>query len=179
MHCIGIAKKIMQVAENFLVSANQESAQNVGVIVEGMQQQRLFDVAAIDELIDLAVRITGNIADNAAARRHLVQPMNGHYREELFDGPTVRYALEQREIAEVSIGQHPIQNLEFFGEVFEFLRHTMDAPANRPVKFLGLAALGQGQITKAEQVEGGIERLLRVVKTLQQILRAERAESLL
>ena len=64
-------------------------------MVEGMQRQCLFHIAAIDELIDFAVGIAGNIAENAAARWHFVQPMNGHDGEELLDGPAIRHALEK------------------------------------------------------------------------------------
>ena len=55
----------------------------------------------------------------------------------------------------------------------------MNAPADGPVKLFGLAALRQRQVAQAEQVQRRIERLLRVVKTLQQVLRAERAIRLL
>ncbi len=42
-------------------------------------------------------------------------------------------------------------------------------------KRLGLAALRERQIAQAEQIQRRIQRLLRVVKTFQQILRAQRA----
>ena len=50
----------------------------------------------------------------------------------------------------------------------------MNAPADGPVQAFGLAALLQRQIAQAEQVQRRIQRLLRVVKTFQQILRAQR-----
>ena len=64
----------------------------------------------VDELIDLAVRIAGEIGEGSPPGGFLTQAMNGHDREELLHRPVIRYRLEHREVTEVRIGQHPIES---------------------------------------------------------------------
>ena len=139
-----------------------------------MQRERALHVAAVDELIHLAVGIAGDVAQHATARGLLVQPVNRHDREQLLDGPAIGHALEQREIAEIGVGEHAVQALQLFGKIVQLLGHPLDAPADRPIQCFRQAALLERQIAQAEQVQRGIERLLRVVKALQQILGTER-----
>ena len=55
MHGVRVAEQVVQVAEDLLVGADEEHAEVVRLAVEGVQRQRALDVAAIDELVDLAV----------------------------------------------------------------------------------------------------------------------------
>ena len=55
VHGVGVAEEIVQVAEDFLVGADQERAEVIGLAVEGVQQERAFHVAAVDETLHLAV----------------------------------------------------------------------------------------------------------------------------
>ena len=55
VHGVGVAEQVVQVAEDLLVGADQERAQVVRLAVERVQRQRALDVAAVDELVDLAV----------------------------------------------------------------------------------------------------------------------------
>ena len=73
MDGVRVAEEVVQVAEDFLVGADQEHAEVVGLAVEGVQRQRLLDVAAIDELIDLAVGVAGDVAEHGVLRRPLVR----------------------------------------------------------------------------------------------------------
>ena len=68
MHGVRIAEQVVQVAEDLLIRADQEDAEVVRMAVERMQRQRPLDVAAIDELIDLAVRVAGDVAEHRVAR---------------------------------------------------------------------------------------------------------------
>ena len=134
-----------------------------------MQRQRALHVAAVDELIHLAVGIARDIAQHRVLRGLFFQPMNRHDREQLLDRPAVRHALEQREIAEVGIGKHRVEAFQFFGKEIEFARQLLNLAADRPVEILRNAALLERQIAEAEQIQRRIERLLRVVIGLQQI----------
>ena len=89
-----------------------------------------------------------------------------------FTAQLVRHALEQRKVAEIRVRQQALQAFQFFREIIEFPRHLLNAAADRPVVVLGKAALHQRQIAEAEQIQRRIERLLRIVKAFEQILRA-------
>ena len=69
VHGVGVAEQVVQVAEDLLVGADQEHAEVVRLAVERVQRQRLLDVAAVDELVDLAVGVAGDVAEHRVARR--------------------------------------------------------------------------------------------------------------
>ena len=70
-----------------------------------MERHRRRFVAVSDESIDPAIRVTGQVDDHATPGWLLVESMDRHDREDLFDGPGIRRRLEDREIPEVGIGQ--------------------------------------------------------------------------
>ena len=55
---------------------------------------RAADVTAVDELVDLAVRVAGDVPEHGPPRRGFAQPMDRHDREELLDCPRVGHRLE-------------------------------------------------------------------------------------
>ena len=73
VHGVRVAEQVVQVAEDFLIGADQEHAEVIRLAVEGVQRQRPLDVAAIDELVDLAVRVAGDVAEHGVLRRPLVR----------------------------------------------------------------------------------------------------------
>ena len=105
--------------------------------------------------------------------------MDGHDGKQLLHRPTVRHALKQREVAEVGIGEQAVQAFQLLGKIIQFLGQLLDAAADLPVNALRPAALLQRQIAQAEQVQRGIERLLRVVKAFEQVLAGQPAQRLL
>src|SRR5437764_6873645 len=112
MDGVGIAEQVVEVAQDFLVSAEQESAEVVILAVgERVQREGALYVTAIDKLIDLAVGIAGDITEYGVLRGALVQSVDGHDGEQLLDGPAVGQALEQRKIAEVGVRHHGVQTL--------------------------------------------------------------------
>ena len=114
-----------------------------------MQRQRRLDVAKIDELVDLPVRVAGDVAQDGVARRPLVEPMDGHHRKELLDGPTVWHRLKQRKIAEVDVGQNRIEILKLFGNVVHFSDQSAEFSADRPEERFRLAAVLQRKVAAA------------------------------
>ena len=96
--------------------------------------------------------------------------MDRHDRKQLLHRPAIRHALEQRKIAEVRIRKHGVQAFQLFRKVVEILGELLNLAADRPVEAFRQAALLERQIAEAEQVQRRIERLLRIVKTLEQVL---------
>ncbi len=96
--------------------------------------------------------------------------MHRHDREQLFHGPTVGHALEQREITEVSIREQCIEAFQLFREEIEFGSVLMYLAADCPIEVLGQASLLKRQVSKAEQIQRRIKRLLGVVVSLEEIL---------
>src|SRR5580658_10154050 len=99
--------------------------------------------------------------------------MDRHDGKKLLHGPAIGHALEERKIAEVSIGKKAVETFELLREVIELLAELLDVAADLPIDALRHAALHQGQIAEAEQVQSGIERLLGIVKTFEQVLIGE------
>src|SRR5208283_2469884 len=99
--------------------------------------------------------------------------------KQLLDRPAIRHALEQREITEVSVGEQRIQALQLLRKIIQLLGELLNLPANHPVNAFRPAALLQRQVAEAEQVQRGIEGLLRVVKAFEQVLGAQPAQRVL
>ena len=73
VHRVRVAEQVVQVAEDFLIGADQERGQIIRLAVELMQPKRPLHVAAVDELIDLAVAVAGDVAQHRVPRRPLVR----------------------------------------------------------------------------------------------------------
>src|SRR5258708_9305952 len=106
---VGVPEQVMEVAEDFLVGAQQESTQIIWLAVVWMQFERVAHIAKIDELIDLTVRIAGDVAQNGPARRGFIETMDRHNGKELVDGPAIRHGLENRKVAEIGVRKHRLQ----------------------------------------------------------------------
>ncbi len=174
MDGVGVAEQVVEVAEDLLVGADQEDAEVVGLAVDGVQRQRALDVAAVDELVDLAVRVAGDVAEHRVVRRRRVQPVDRHHREQLLDRPAVRARLEQREVAEVGVGHRVVEALQILRHVVHLRDQLAQLDEDRPVEVLGLAALLERQVAAAEQVQRHVERLLRVVVALERVAGVDR-----
>ena len=58
----------MQVAQGLLVGTHQEDAQIVFLaVLQGMQVQGGLEALRVDEVVDAAVRVTGDVRDDALA----------------------------------------------------------------------------------------------------------------
>ena len=99
--------------------------------------------------------------------------MDRHHRKQLLDRPTVGNRLEQRKIAEISVGQQRVEPLQFLGHEFHLLRQLLDLVADGPEQILGQAPLIQRQVAAGEQVHRHVERLLGVVIAFQHVAHVE------
>ena len=110
-----------------------------------MKRQRLLHVAAVDEPIQLAVGVAGDVAEHGVFRRLLVQAVNRHHREELLDRPAVGNRLEQREVAEVGVRQLLVEVLQVFRHLGHRLDDALELGADCPEQVLRHAALISGR----------------------------------
>ena len=106
MYGIGVAEQVVHVAQYFLIGTDQEHGEViVFAFLQRMHRQAVGDMAVGHEVGDFSVRIAGDILYRGVRVRTFVQPLYRHDGEELVYGPCVRQALEQREIAEILVGQ--------------------------------------------------------------------------
>ena len=73
VHGVRVAEQVVQVAEDFLVRADEEHAQVIRLAGDGCSGSVLLDVAAIDEPIDLAVRIACDVTEHRMMRGRQVR----------------------------------------------------------------------------------------------------------
>jgi len=73
VHGVRVPEQVVRLAERFLVRADQERTHVVGLAVQLVQLERRADVLQIDELVELAVGIAGEIAEGRLDRGLLVQ----------------------------------------------------------------------------------------------------------
>ena len=85
-----ITEQVVQIAQNFLISTDQEEAHIAGFIMAQLWHwQRIFDTHTIHVLFDRTVGITGNIHDYTAAGRLLIQTAQWHDWEDLINPPGI------------------------------------------------------------------------------------------
>ena len=122
MHGVGITEEVVQVAEYLLISSYEEYADVVGLlVVERVHRQVVVEVAGGDEVVNFSVGVAGDVLQRGRAVGLLIEPADGHYGEYLVYGPGVGQRLEQREVAEILVGQHLGNLLQLFGGVLYFV----------------------------------------------------------
>src|SRR5208283_4815631 len=73
----------------------------------------------MNEAVDFAVRVAGNVGEYGVSAGPLCQPLNRHDGKQLADGPAVRQGLEHRKVAEVDVAQHLLEVFQLFGNTIE------------------------------------------------------------
>ena len=116
MHRVGVAEEVVQIAQDFLVRAGQEDAQDVRLpLAVGMELEARLPLPPAPEPVDHPVRVAGDVLEGAAPDRLLVEPVDRHDGEDLVDGPVVRKRLEDREVAEVAVHQRGLEVVDDLG----------------------------------------------------------------
>ena len=88
MYGVGVAKEVVHIAQNLLISTHEEYTQIVGLILlQRVYGQRVGVMTVGCEVSNLSVAITGDILDGGVASGSLVEALDGHNREYLVDGP--------------------------------------------------------------------------------------------
>jgi hypothetical protein len=65
---VGVAEEVVEVAEGFLIGPDEEDADDVVLVrLEAVQRQDFGDAAHVDEAVDLAVAVAGEVGEVAGA----------------------------------------------------------------------------------------------------------------
>ena len=78
------------------------------------------------------IGITGYVLQRRRAGRWLVETRARHNRENLIDSPRIGERLEEREVAEVLIGQTARYGAQLLWSVLTFTRHSVYLTSDRP-----------------------------------------------
>ena len=160
---VGVAEEVVEVAEDFLVGADEEDAEVVFLAVVFVELEGFLDVAEVDEGIDLAVGVAGDVGQHAPAIGFFLQAVNGHHREELLDGPGVGHGLEEGEVAEVGVGELGFELFEIIADVVGLFKDLVDLAADAPEEFFGEGGVFEGEVAEVVEVEGFVALLHGVV----------------
>src|SRR5215469_16317100 len=176
MHDVRVAEEVVEVAEGFLVGPDQEGREVVLLTrLQLVQLEGALHVAQRDEVIDLAVRVAGDVSEHRGARRALPETVNWHDRKQLVDRPAVRQRLEYGEVAEVGVREDRFEVLELFRQPLELAAGIADLGARRPVEPFGEPAEFERQQPEVEHLQRLLARGERVVVALDQAALAHRA----
>ena len=169
MNRMGITEQVVKVSQNLLVGPNQKRTEVIGLILPGVQRQRSLDIAAINELIDLAVRVTGDVPEHRRPTGPLSKPVDRHNRKELLDGPRIRNRLKQREVTEIGVAERSGKSIDLLGYELQLPGQFRHLATDRPIKIFDHRSLIERQVTGGKEVHSGIERLLGIMVRLQQV----------
>ena len=173
-HHIGIAKQVVQIAQRFLIGADQENAKIVIVPVQHfMQRKRIPNVMQVDELVDFSVAVAGDVRNDRIALGQFQQPVQRHDREQLIDRPAVRNGLEYGEIAIIDVCDGTFNILQIRRKMLQLLFLFCDLMDGVPEDFFGECPFPQRDPAMLEHVADFIAVIEGVVVALLEILVAE------
>src|SRR3990167_7530311 len=110
---VGVAEQVVDVAQGFLVRADEEDAQAVALAhPRAMQRQGAVERFGFDIGVDASIRVAGQVGDHATTIGLLVQAADRHDREYLVDRPDIGDGFEHREIDEVLVHQPFVEFVE-------------------------------------------------------------------
>ena len=169
VHGVSVAEEVVQVAQDFLIGSHEKDAQIVVLaVLEFVHWQGVCHALRRDEVGDFAVAVAGDVLYRRAAVGLFVEPLQRHHREHLVDGPGVGQRLEEREVAEVFLGQHPCHRGEFVGGMLHVAHDVVHVARHAPEEFLHQCACAQVDESQTKAVERLVANLQRVVPVLEQ-----------
>ena len=113
IHRIGVAEQVVHVTQDLLIGADQKNTQEIGLPrAFGVQRQRSLDAVLIDITRDAAIRITGQVVQQARVVRRLIETVEWHHWKDLVNRPDIRQRLEQGKIAEHPIGEQFVEGFQ-------------------------------------------------------------------
>ena len=164
MDGVGVAEEVMQIAEDLLVSADEEEADVIIFVLADLVQGEELGAAVLpDEAGDLAVGIAGDVGDRGHDIRLLVEALQRHDREELVDGPGVGDRLEQGKVGEIGLAQRQLKVLQLLRDRLDLLDDAVDLAHDLRVEPLGHGALVEAQVAKIEEADRFLNELHGVV----------------
>ena len=111
VHGVGVAEQVVQVAEDLLVRAGEEDAEDVVLAVAELDAARGWAAPSCRRRSDRSCRPNrrSRPAGCRAASAPRASRWIGMIGKQLVDGPAVRQRLEEREVAEVAVDQHRLE----------------------------------------------------------------------
>lgn len=104
VHGIGVAKQIVEVAENLLICTNEENTKIIRLVAtQCVHWKHVAGASSAYEIGYLAIAVAGNVLQSGFPCRAFVQPLYRHDGEKLVDSPTVGKRLEEREVAKIFV----------------------------------------------------------------------------
>src|SRR5258708_4795934 len=123
MDLVDTAEEVVEVPHDVLVSAHKKETEVVGldlaiaVGMERVERKGVAHVSKVNELVDLSVRIAGDIHQRGLAHGPLVEAADGQDGKQLAQRPMVQQRLEHGEITEVLVAKAVFELADFFGDV--------------------------------------------------------------
>ena len=139
MNLVHAAKQVVKITHDILVGAHEEEPKvirlqsSIAVLSKRMHRQRVAHIPQVDELVDLAVRITGDIHQRALARRPFTQAADRHDGKQLAERPMIQQRLEHGEVAKILVAEAVLQFANFLGDISLAAEAGHDVPADLPV----------------------------------------------
>ena len=84
---IGIAKKIVQASERFLIGTDQKDPEQVVIVFAQFVHGQHLVAFLAGEVFQHAIAVAGQIADDGFPGGRFVEPVHGHDWKQLIDGP--------------------------------------------------------------------------------------------
>ena len=139
----------------------------VAVGIQLVQRQRVAHVAQINELVDLAVGIAGDVHQRAFARRAFVQAADGHDGKQLAQRPMIQQRLEHGKIAEILVAERVFELADFLRDIGLAFETFDDFAADFPIKIFDARLVRQIHHAEREHLLRVLLAFLRVVKRLE------------
>ena len=166
---MGVPEQVVKITQRLLISAYEERGEVILVAFFHLVHfQRPLDLAMADEMVDLAVRVAGDVGEHRMACRTLIEAMDRHDGEQLVDGPGVGQRLEHRHVAEVEVREDGLDIFELLGHFVQLPAQVADARAGGPIEPFGETTQFEGQQAEVEHLQALLARGQRVVPTLDQ-----------
>ena len=109
MHGVGVAEQVVQVAQDLLVRAGEEDAEDVGLaLVHRMQLERRLPLPAAGEAVDHAVRVAGDVLQGPAPGGRSISRWIGMIGKSWSIAQLSGSDWKTREVAEVPVHQRGV-----------------------------------------------------------------------
>ena len=141
----------MEVTQGILICPQKKDAQVVVLVLhEGVHLQVFQALAVACILLDLPVRVAGDVHNTAALAGHFIQAMQRDGGKDLLHAPHVRDRLEEREVADILLAYQFFQLQELVRVIFGLLGQKGGFLADHPEERLALGSLLQADIAQVE-----------------------------
>ena len=164
---VDAAEEVVEVAHDVLIGAGEKHTEVVRFPVERVERDVVLGVLQIDEAADLAVGVARDVGEDGVDRGLFVEAMEWGDGEKLLERPVIEKRLEDREIADVLVGEELVEIVEFLGLIAGFLAFFGDLFADLPKQGFGGGAVFEVEVTEIKERQRFFLFLRGVVKTFE------------